>query len=96
MFQVQCGKLKALGRLSLVEFSYSRIHFLAGLEADKTSRWDVDDIPRSGISAYPAGSSFDLKNSKIPEFDSAFFDERCNQCVECSLNSFLGFCLREI
>jgi hypothetical protein len=94
--QVQRGKLKDLGRLRLVELSYPRIHFLAGLETYKTPRWDVDDSPRPRIPAYPTGSSFDLKNSKIPEFDSAFFDERCDQRVECSLNSFLRFCLWKI
>jgi hypothetical protein len=88
--------LNVLGRLWLVEFSYSGIHFFAWLETDKTPRRDVDDIPRSRISAYPTGSSFDLKNSKIPEFDPAFFDKRCDQRVECSLNSFLRFCLRKI
>jgi hypothetical protein len=94
--KLQSGRLNVLGRLRLVEFSDSRIHFLAWLETDKTPRWDVDDIPRSRISAYPAGSSFDLKNSEIPEFDTTLFDERCDQSIECSLKGFLRFCLRKI
>ena len=90
------GRLWALGRLWLVEFSDPCFHLLARLETHKRPWWDVHGIARSRVSGNPTTSSLDLKYPKIPKLDPALFDQCVYECVECGLNRLLSFRFWEV